>query len=407
MPWRLDASRPDHAAALAATPPTPEEAQRRLASIRPTAYAQTRNRLDGAVTRLSPYITHGLLPLSQALLTLHRRHHLAWGHTLIREFAWRAYFRHVWRHAGDTIFSSLGPGPLPDEIYADALPDDVRRAGTGLAPVDQAVRTLYATGTLHNHARLWLASYLVHVRKVHWRIGADWMWAHLLDGDLASNHLSWQWVAGTASRKPYLFNSENVARYAPAHWHCEGTALDVDYAALEQLARSPQTLDPPRQRGAGISPPAVFGTPPRDSGFDEPDPDAIAGRDVWLLHPWSLASPPAGVSAIVLIDTDFHRRWPWSALRWAWLMGRLDGLDALRWAAPARDWSAALARARTIRGVADPHLGTSGNLPGLHEPAPVFVEPAHPCASFSAWWSRLGGYGPAIASLSSPLENTP
>jgi deoxyribodipyrimidine photo-lyase len=41
--------------------PTAQAAQARLAAVRPDAYAQTRNALDGAVTRLSPYITHGLL----------------------------------------------------------------------------------------------------------------------------------------------------------------------------------------------------------------------------------------------------------------------------------------------------------------------------------------------------------
>ena len=93
--------------------------------------------------------------------------------------------------------------------------------------IDEAVRTLFATGTLHNHARMWLASSVVHVRKVHWRVGADWLYGHLLDGDLASNHLSWQWVAGTGSRKPYLFNAGNVARYAPAAWHSPGSVIDT------------------------------------------------------------------------------------------------------------------------------------------------------------------------------------
>lgn len=107
--------------------------------------------------------------------------------------------------------------------------------------------------------RLWLASYQMHVRKVHWRTGADWMWAHLLDGDLASNHLSWQWVTGTASARPYLFNAENVTRFAPAHWHSPATAIDAHYGALEHLDRTPA---------------------------------AIAGREIWLMHPWALACPP-------------------------------------------------------------------------------------------------------------------
>ena len=101
------------------------------------------------------------------------------------------------------------------------------------------MRGLYATGMLHNHARMWLASYVVHVRKVHWRAGADWLYGHLLDGDLASNHLSWQWVAGTGSAKPYLFNAENVARFAPAAWHSPGSVIDTSYEALDAWARSP------------------------------------------------------------------------------------------------------------------------------------------------------------------------
>ena len=46
---------------------------------------------------------------------------------------------------------------------------------TGVPAVAEAVRTLYATGMLHNHARMWLASDLVHVRRVHWRTGAGWL----------------------------------------------------------------------------------------------------------------------------------------------------------------------------------------------------------------------------------------
>ena len=89
---------------------------------------------------------------------------------------------------------------------------------------------------------MWLASYVVHLRKVHWRAGADWLVAHLLDGDLASNHLSWQWEAGTGSNKPYLFNADNVARYAPAQWHSAGSVIDASYETLDAMARSPRPL---------------------------------------------------------------------------------------------------------------------------------------------------------------------
>ena len=39
-------------------------AQSRITAVRPGAYARTRNALDGAVSNLSPYITHGFVTLA-------------------------------------------------------------------------------------------------------------------------------------------------------------------------------------------------------------------------------------------------------------------------------------------------------------------------------------------------------
>ncbi|HRH72913.1 MAG TPA: FAD-binding domain-containing protein, partial [Zoogloea sp.] len=172
----------------------------RLSAVDPAAYAQSRNHVAGAVTGLSPWITHGCIPVPELI----ERFGLTGQDMLAFQLGWRAFFQHVWGHLGDGILADIRPG-LPGIPYADTLPADIREGHTGIPVVDRAVATLYATGTLHNHARLWLASYVVHVRKVHWRPAADWLYAHLLDGDLASNHLSWQWVAATFSSKPYLF----------------------------------------------------------------------------------------------------------------------------------------------------------------------------------------------------------
>jgi len=227
--------------------PTLAAARAGIDAVRPAAYARTRNALDGAVSGLSPYITHGFVTLADVLAGVAARHALDVQHRFVYELGWRAYFRHVWQHRGEDILHSLHEGPLPDEAYARALPADIRQGCTGVPVVDEAVRALYATGTLHNHARMWLASYAVHLRKVHWRVAADWLYGHLLDGDLASNHLSWQWVAGTGSRKPYLFNADNVARYAPASWHSPGSVVDTSYEVLDRMARQ-QAHQPVPQR---------------------------------------------------------------------------------------------------------------------------------------------------------------
>jgi deoxyribodipyrimidine photo-lyase len=276
------------------------------------------------------------------------------------------------------------------------LPCDIRQAATGVPVIDMAVRTLYETGYLHNHARMWLASYVVHVRKVDWRIAADWLYGHLLDGDLASNHLSWQWVAGTGSKKPYLFNAANVARYAPTPWHSPGSVIDQSYEALDRLALEPvgQSTNTHHTlaQNALIEPP-FYNKPHPDLGFSKPDPSAVAGRNVWLVHPWNLSDLPTFLPANTLVVgvfvDDFHRAWPWNERRWRFVAGRMAELAAVHWQGDAAEIGATLQSANRVRSLNDPHLSTW--LPGLAAcDAAVELFPTVPrrCDSFSQWWTR-------------------
>jgi deoxyribodipyrimidine photo-lyase len=378
--------------------PTLAAARARIAAVRPAAYARTRNSLDGAVSGLSPYITHGFVTLAEVLAGVAARHALPVQHKFVFELGWRAYFRHVWQHRGDGILRSLHRGPLPDDAYARELPADLREGCTGVPAVDEAVRALYASGTLHNHARMWLASYVVHVRKVHWRCGADWLYGHLLDGDLASNHLGWQWVAGTGSRKPYLFNAENVARHAPAAWHSPGSVLDTSYEALDRLARQPAQriageADARLRRTARIEP-RLLAAPPDGLGLSAPQPAVATGRDIWLVHPWSLGELPSALPADTLVIgvfvADFHRAWPWSERRWHFVGRRMAELAALRWHADAAAIGAALQGARSVRSIDEPHLAPWLARWAHCEPAPALFPPVERCCdSFSQWWSRV------------------
>jgi deoxyribodipyrimidine photo-lyase len=376
--------------------PRRDAALARIARVHPADYARTRNHLEGAVTGLSPYLTHGVVTLRDVLAGVLEREPLAIGHKLVFELGWREFFRHVWAHAGDDILTSLHPGPLPDNAYDPVLPPDIREARTGVPVIDEAVRTLYATGTLHNHARMWLASYVVHLRRVHWRAGADWMVAHLLDGDLASNHLSWQWVAGTGSHKPYLFDAQNVARYAPAHWHSPGTVIDQSYEALERIARgASRPKDRARTPGPTAEPP-LRSAPPPDLGVRAPDAAQAAhwqGRTVWLVHPWALRAPPADLppdtEVIGVYLREHHTAWPWPEARWRWVDAAMAAWAPRRWFVDAAGLAAALAGATQVRAVADPHI-TRWLAPFVQlDPAPtLFPHVERRCHSFSQWWTR-------------------
>ncbi|MFM7636006.1 MAG: FAD-binding domain-containing protein [Cyanobacteriota bacterium] len=225
-------------------------AEARLALIDPARYAATRNHLDGAVTRLSPYIRHGVLTLAEVREAVFDRlrqlqpppsaaqgdllgtegEAQGWspaqrrvGEKLINELGWRDYWQRLWLQLGDGIWEDREPlktGHRPDS-YAPELPGDLASAATGLACIDGFASELMDTGWLHNHARMWLASYVVHWRRVRWQAGARWFLSHLLDGDPASNNLSWQWVASSFSHKPYLFNRANLERFSSQRY-CQG-----------------------------------------------------------------------------------------------------------------------------------------------------------------------------------------
>jgi len=377
-------------------PPTRQAALARISAVCPGDYARSRNAIEGAVTGLSPYITHGLVSLPEVLTAVAAKHSLDVQHKFVFEMGWREYFRHVWAFRGEEIFESLREGLLPQTSYSALLPADIRQAATGVPVIDMAVRTLYATGYLHNHARMWLASYVVHVRKVDWRIAADWLYGHLLDGDLASNHLSWQWVAGTGSSKPYLFNADNVARYAPAPWHSPGTVIDHSYEALDRLARQPMRRsrnehDAPNE-GALIEP-SLLAEPPNDLGWAQPEAAAVAGCEVWLVHPWNLgdlpSSLPANTVVVGVFITDFHRTRPWSERRWRFVAGRMAELAALRWQGDAAALGAALRGASRVRSVYDPHVAPwLATLAVCEAEIKLFPEVSRRCDSFSQWWTR-------------------
>ncbi len=213
-----------------------------LKKIDPVHYAQSRNFLTGAVTRLSPYLRHGVLSLAEVRdYVLQQVADPQEAEKLITELAWRDYWQRLYADLGEGIWQDqeeYKTGYIPKD-YNALLPQEIQQGTTGMVCMDSFSQELRDTGYLHNHSRMWLAAYIVHWRRIKWQAGAKWFLEHLLDGDPASNNLSWQWVASTLSHKPYFFNRENLDRYTkgiycrqcPLVGRCD---LEGSYAAIEE-----------------------------------------------------------------------------------------------------------------------------------------------------------------------------
>lgn len=204
----------------------------RIHKIDPVGYGITRNYLDGKVTYLSPYISRGVLStreITEHVMQLDYQPHQVLR--LIQELAWRDYFQRVWQQLGDDIFEDIRMNRTATR--SQKIPKALLNASTGIHAVDEGIQTLLRTGYMHNHLRMYVASISCNIGRTDWRLASQWMYYHLLDGDLASNTLSWQWVAGTFSSKKYYCNQENINQYCGTKQ--KGTFLDKPYLDLPTL----------------------------------------------------------------------------------------------------------------------------------------------------------------------------
>jgi deoxyribodipyrimidine photo-lyase len=209
-----------------------------LNKIKPIEYGFNRNYIDGDVTRLSPYISRGVLSTRQVLDSLIKRgFDLGKIEKMIQELAWRDYWQRVWQEKNIDIEIKHSQKDVIDYGVSESIVN----ANTGIEAIDLQINELYRTGYIHNHLRMYIASLSTNVAKNHWKVPAKWMYYHLLDGDWASNALSWQWVAGVNSNKNYIANQENINKYT--HTNQKGSFLDVDYQKLSLISQPEELRD--------------------------------------------------------------------------------------------------------------------------------------------------------------------
>lgn len=177
-------------------------------------YAARRNHVvrgHGHVSRLSAALAHRLITEAEVVEAVLRRHPFRAVEKFVQEVVWRAYWK-GWLEMRPAVWDryrmSAGAQPMDPAALAAA------EGRSSSAVMNHFARELLETGYLHNHARMWWASFWVHHCGLPWELGARHFARHLLDADAASNTLSWRWVAGLQTRgKAYLASSENIRKF--------------------------------------------------------------------------------------------------------------------------------------------------------------------------------------------------
>ncbi len=389
-------------------------AQAVLEKVQPESYERSRNFLDGAVTRLSAYLRHGVLTLAEVRDdALARETVPEHARKLINEFAWRDYWQRLYMQIGEGIWEDREPYKTGYRAsdYATELPGEIPDDTTTLKCMDSFSQQLIETGYLHNHARMWFAAYIVHWRRVRWQAGARWFLQHLIDGDPASNNLSWQWVASTFASKPYIFNRENLERYTAGaycrtcpHAQARTCPFEHDYESLEQTLFP--RLHSPVAATAMPTPPRPF-TPTTAEHSAEHSAE-VAGKPLLWVHTDSLnpdspmlrAHP--GSPAVFIWDTEWITKSAISLKRLMFIaecLGEMpDGIE-LRAGDPGTELLAAAQASGADYVLAqrtpDPRLRAAALavgrvLPVVWYDPPAFVEDtrAFDLKRFSRYWQR-------------------
>jgi deoxyribodipyrimidine photo-lyase len=166
---------------------------------------------------LSPHLHFGEISPLQALATTlrvtqeQRAAGVAAGkEVFLKEIGWREFAHHLLFHFPATTTQPMDARFAAIPWQPDArLQDAWQRGMTGYPIVDAGMRELWHTGWMHNRVRMIVASLLTKNLRQSWLAGARWFWDTLVDADLASNTLGWQWTAGCgADAAPYyrIFN---------------------------------------------------------------------------------------------------------------------------------------------------------------------------------------------------------
>lgn len=172
-------------------------------------YAENRDFLaTDATSHLSPDLRFGTISIRAILryLTTLKKEGFD-TEPFFRQLIFRDFYAYLLYHFPTLAWKNYKyePPTLFNEMYFEAFCD----AKTGYPLIDAAIMELKTTGNMHNRARMVVGSFFTKHLLLRWQEGEAFFAQYLLDYDVASNVLSWQWCAGTGiDPQPYfrIFN---------------------------------------------------------------------------------------------------------------------------------------------------------------------------------------------------------
>ena len=177
------------------------------------SYHQLRNYDYGVenrtnVSHISKYTSHRILLEYEIIEKLKK---VDKKKKYIDEILWRIYWRGHLENYKSIWFEYINFKGQSDNSSLESYAMDGK---TGIDCFDTWIEELRENNYLHNHSRMWFASIWIFTLGLPWQLGARFFMRHLLDGDAASNTLSWRWVAGLhTNKKPYTASKENIDKY--------------------------------------------------------------------------------------------------------------------------------------------------------------------------------------------------
>jgi deoxyribodipyrimidine photo-lyase len=207
-------------------------------------------------SRLSPHLHFG--EISPRQIAYYAQAMLAQQPTVtqgiqafLRELGWREFAYYLLYHFPQTVTQPLDT--RFQRFQWNRVEQSVlarwQQGNTGYPIIDAGMRQLWQTGWMHNRVRMLVASFLTKNLLLPWQVGEQWFRDTLVDADLASNVLGWQWTAGCgADAAPYfrLFNPI-----------LQSQKFDADGAYIKQWCpelaqRTPQQMHFPRELGEAV-----------------------------------------------------------------------------------------------------------------------------------------------------------